>query len=1556
MHKHQPQPTQQNSQAAAHVTPTNRDGETVHLKVGEKDDVFQRQTDQVLQRVISPNAIQKKHNPSQVREQETIQLKENPEQPNKELKDTKVQTKLYVSQPGDPHEQEADKMADKVMSMGELESNPMNFTRLGDQISRKEQVVETPLKAPSENVMRKDEGGTNKTVMPTPQDKSKETVQPKEEKVQNTELKDLKTAQEAGNEVPPKTRIALENGKGSGHPLPVKTRKFMERRFQVDFSKVRIHNDGLSAELNKSLHAKAFTFRNHIYFNTGQFQPDSKEGQYLLAHELTHIIQQSGGRVNISRQAGNIIQAKNAPGSAASKSGGGSGSGGAQKGSSNTPASGTGKSPGTPPAQSGATGSPPAQGGAGSKKGTDGVIMPEPPNKLSDAEQKRLDTVKNNASKVADKQGALPDADTNVSGARAAVNEPKTETDARAGKDVVTALKQKAPPSPEIKKLCEDIRKAIKDKRPPDENSLVKADPTAAAKQAGNQIDGSIKNNADKAQSNYDQLSETPTGAAPQKGQPIDAPPQSVNTAPPGAQTAVPSGVPEQNVSLNADVASGEKQIQDAGMNTDPAKLVKNGPIADARGAQGELAQAAKEDPAKVMAEQQAALTKANTDMLALQQSAMAALSGSRAGGVTGVTKRQGKMVETEEQTRTRVGKEATTIFESAQKKVTELLKPLPESGMNKWEAGVKISSEKFKNRLKKVEDWIKERHSGGWGAVVEFVDDITGLPAWVTQEYNAAEKEFGDEACTLIEEISSDVNTVIASCERIIEDARKQIDKLFSDLPANLKDWAKGEQARFSEQLNQLQGQVTKTRDDFNKDLADRASTAVQEVREQVHALREKAKGMIGRLKDALDRFLADPAKFILEGLLELVGIPPASFWALIAKIKKVIKDIAANPMGFANNLMKAIGQGFQQFFDNFGKHLLQGFLDWLLSGMKSVGVTIPKDLSLKSVITFFLQLMGITWARIRKLLVKHIGEKNVGLIEKAFSVVAKLIELGPKGLFDLLESYLDPNKIMKTVIDAGIKFLIEALIKQVTARIILLFNPVGAIAQAVEAIYRVLKWVFQNAARIFTLIETIVNGIADLIAGNFAAMANAVEKGLAKLIPPVIGFLADYIGLGDLPNKIADVVRGLQEWVEGMLDKVIEWMVVQGKKLLAAVGLGGKDKDKKGGKYDGQIGKVVNFTAAKESHKLWIVEKGGKAVVMMASVEKPLLEQLNEDETKANEISDQTTRDEIIGLIKNAREMHLDLKSKADKVVVDAKKSKEKPEEVTPEQVASEDDAVENSQDSITPKLQEILNKISENLYGPPPIAGEHQVKDTQSKVDRESHHVPGKALVFTLKKEIEELLLGLKSPTFNDIEPAQEFASKLEAYLYGYIGSINKNGDKLSAILLSIESHRKGGDSPIHSKKSINDIKLELDKEAQKMTREFVRVRTKVSRELSVNPRQSTWRLFLAESYQAYTKKPNLTPDNIGIAKSLISSLESQINSEVVSNSRAFSLLKSNLRNTIKNAIEDAYIQGTTSVNIALKASKKDGRPKEQTSALSSLESLYHKTWGDIYKIKL
>lgn len=819
---------------------------------------------------------------------------------------------------------------------------------------------------------------------------------------------------------------------------------------------------------------------------------------------------------------------------------------------------------GSPLAEPGAVGEG-TEAGPASGEGGPGLLMPEPPAGLTDEEQARLESTRRAATETAERAvNSLPPGEENVTGAREAVTEPEAETRARAESDLVEALGEQPTPSPEIEELCDRIRTIIREKRPADEDSLVEAEPEQMAQAAGGELDSSVRSDTERVQGEYDEIEEPPSGTPEQVGGEPPSQPDMPSTPEIDAGAAVPDGVSRDHVDLGPDVEAAGQRIDDAGMNSEPAQLVQSGPIAEAREAEGELEATAQQAPGEVLAEQQSALADAQADMTALQASAVQALTSSRAETAGRTESQQEGMVESEQQTRERIGNEARDIFTSAQERVLGLLEPLPDTAMEQWEQGVAILSTQFEQSLARVQGWIDERYSGVGGSLLEVWEGWTGMPDWIVEAYDRAEQSFGDGVCALIREISTEVNGVVAACEAIIADARTRINALFSeDLPAELQDWAAEQQAQFNQRLDGLHEQAMQARDDFNRDLTRRAAGAVQEVREEVQSLRQAARGLLGRLADAVNSFLEDPARFIIDGLLELVGIASAAFWAVVDRIAHVVHSIADDPMTFANTLLSALGQGFQGFFDRVGDYLLDGLLDWLFSGLGSVGVEIPGDFSLGSVITFFLQLMGLTWDRIREVLARHIGEENVALIEQAYEIISDLVEMGPEGVYEMIEEQLDPQNILDQVLDAAVSYVSETLIAQVTARVIALFNPAGAIVQAVEAIYRVLKWVFENAGRIFSLVETVINGAAELVAGNVSGMATAVEGALASLIAPVIDFLAGYAGLGDLPERIADVVRGLRDWVMGIVDRAVGFIAGQARRLLGALGVGGEDSE---------------------------------------------------------------------------------------------------------------------------------------------------------------------------------------------------------------------------------------------------------------------------------------------------------------------------------------------------------------------------------------------------------
>lgn len=161
-----------------------------------------------------------------------------------------IQCKLTVGAVEDPLEQEADAMAEKVMRMPE----PNYIQRRCADCEQEDTVQRKPLAS---------------------------FIQKKSSQQRSF------TASDA-------TSAGIESTRGSGSPLPDSTAKFMSQRFGSDFSDVRIHNNAHAAALNKDLSAQAFTVGNDIYFNEGKYAPETSEGKRLLAHELTHTVQQKG--------------------------------------------------------------------------------------------------------------------------------------------------------------------------------------------------------------------------------------------------------------------------------------------------------------------------------------------------------------------------------------------------------------------------------------------------------------------------------------------------------------------------------------------------------------------------------------------------------------------------------------------------------------------------------------------------------------------------------------------------------------------------------------------------------------------------------------------------------------------------------------------------------------------------------------------------------------------------------------------------------------------------------------------------------------------------------------------------------------------------------------------------------------------------------------------------------------------------------------------------------------------------------------------------------------
>jgi len=205
--------------------------------------------------------------------------------------------------PGDKYEVEADRMADQVVNKtsgdgavqkmeGEEEVQQKPLADAITSIQRMELAEEEPVQAMEEEepvqAMEEEE-----PVQAMEEEEAKCAECEKEGVQKMEEEEPVQTKANSPSKISGKTETSLKNSHG-GTPMDAQTKAEMEHGFGADFSHINIHNDSKAAQMSQDINAQAFTYGNDIYFNQGKYDPNSSKGKHLLAHELTHTIQQKG--------------------------------------------------------------------------------------------------------------------------------------------------------------------------------------------------------------------------------------------------------------------------------------------------------------------------------------------------------------------------------------------------------------------------------------------------------------------------------------------------------------------------------------------------------------------------------------------------------------------------------------------------------------------------------------------------------------------------------------------------------------------------------------------------------------------------------------------------------------------------------------------------------------------------------------------------------------------------------------------------------------------------------------------------------------------------------------------------------------------------------------------------------------------------------------------------------------------------------------------------------------------------------------------------------------
>ncbi len=379
---------------------------------------------------------------------------------------------------------------------------------------------------------------------------------------------------------------------------------------------------------------------------------------------------------------------------------------------------------------------------------------------------------------------------------------------------------------------------------------------------------------------------------------------------------------------------------------------------------------------------------------------------------------------------------------------------------------------------------------------------------------------------------------------------------------------------------------------------------------------------------------FVAEIVRIVIMAILEIMNFPFDLIGNIITRALEAIDDIKKDPIGFLKNILRALKQGFVQFFDNIVTHLINGVTGWLMSELKDANIPVLTDFSLKGVITWVMEVLNISMEKIWEKLAAHprIGPARVARIrsmintlEGIWTFIKDVQERGMAAIWDKIQEQL--SNLWNTVLDAVKNFVMERIVNRITARLLSMLDPTGimAVINGAMAFFNAIQSFIKYLREMLEVVNSFVNGVADLARGNVATAADYLERTMGQAMPVVIGFLANQVGLTGIGARIGEMIISVQQMVDEALTWLVNKAVDTGMALLDRVmAMGASARDA----ILDWLGLRKQFNADGETHNLFLKAVGGVPQMWVASEEMPFATFLTNKQTEITAITNPTTK----------------------------------------------------------------------------------------------------------------------------------------------------------------------------------------------------------------------------------------------------------------------------------------------------------------------------------------
>ncbi len=1073
-----------------------------------------------------------------------------------------VQAKLKIGKPNDVYEQEADRVADTVMRMPDpvihrqadekkdesaqmkpLASGTASLVQRADEEETAQAKPSvgpiTPLVQRQATDEKQDE--TAQMLQRQAADEKKDETaqmlqrQAADEKKDETaqmlqrqaadEKKDetaqTKSAADATPAVGEHLESQIQTMRGGGKALPEETRSFYESRFGYDFGGVRIHTDANASDAASHLNAQAFTVGRDIFFNTGRYEPHTSQGKWLLAHELTHTVQQHPSTPLAAKRKPALTQP--------------------DRGSPHPQASSL------PVKKKAAIALSLSPRGILRRKVAGGKAPASP------AQDPAFQAVIKKAKAVAKQQKHHAPAKSKATEAQAAAVPPANDVASKAAGKQVQQMDQQQPKAFNrnafkaalLAKIAASAPKNLEEADKFKESGkldAVKGDLTgqvdSSKKQSGGAIETAVKGTPN------------PSGIEPKSVAPL--PPNPAGAPPSGIDAAQATPKPKSNaeVSLQEGSQSLDKQMADADITTGQLKNSRESDFQAAAEAKDQAQKDAVTAPQAYRQSEQAVLTQAQSQAVTTAKTQLTGMHAARTQGQAKTTTAQQKAKSQDEQKRTEVANELKAIYEQTKKAAEDRLARLDTEVNQAFDQGATAAQQAFEDYVKRRMDAYKDdRYGGIGGSALWLKDKLFSLPPVVNKFYEEGRQLYIKAMDGVLDRVAILVEKGLNEAKAEIAKGRKAIQAKLDAQPANLRKALQQDAEAIQGQFYQLEQSVEDKQNQLIDSLTQKYNERLQAIDARIEEMKAQNKGLVDAAIDAVGGVI----KTILELKNMLLGVLSRA----AAAIKKIIKD----PIGFLGNLVSGVKQGFMNFVGNIASHLQKGLLGWLFGAIAEAGIQLPDSFDLKGILHLVLQILGATWAFIRARAVKILGEKVVKAMESAAEIFQILMTKGIMGVWEYIQEQLSS---LKDVVIEGIKsFVTESIIKAGITWLIGLLNPAGAFVKACKAIYDIIMFFVERGSQILALVNAIIDSVGAIADGALGVAAKFVEDALSKAIPVVISFLAALLGVTGISKKIQDIIKKVQAPV----GKAIDWLINKAYSLVKKAGkLLGIGKGKEG------------------------------------------------------------------------------------------------------------------------------------------------------------------------------------------------------------------------------------------------------------------------------------------------------------------------------------------------------------------------------------------------------